>query len=323
MFAMTKRALRAAVMISLAVLLISVTADSAATVLGPAAGTPRPVLLTLFTGGATLLRGAASAISGHSGDRLGNGDTVLTGADSKASLLYPDGSMTRLDSDTTVTVHVGGGTQLQQSTGLTWNRVQTLVGSQRFTISGPNSTTAEVRGTEFGYYVEHDPAGNPLIWVDVWSGAVQVSGATGPPVTGTTGQRVTVRLGAAPTTPVPIPLSDTQLAFTVFNRALNAITGTPVAFADGTLSAGGTSAPGSVRADGRSDLEFVLAWPGSSYRLTVRDPSGAVLAASSSSTPPVVVRAPRARAGVWTYTVDDLDSPPAEAWWVVVGQTPR
>jgi FecR-like protein len=325
---MVRRALRATVLLSLAVLVLSVVASSAATVLAPAGVAAGPVVFTLFRGGATVLREAApsAGVPAHSGDRLGNGDSVLTGADAKASLLYPDGSVTRLDSDTTVTVHVAStaaGAQLEQSTGLTWNRVQKLVGSRRFTINGPNSTSAEVRGTEFGYYVEHDSGGDPLIWVDVWSGQVQVTGAVGPPVLGGAGQRVTVRLGAAPTVPAPIPISDRQLSFTIFNQALNAVTGTPVAFADGNLSPGGSSAPGSVRADGHSDLEFVLAWPGSSYRLTVRDPSGAVFAAPSSETPPLVVRAPAARAGVWTFSVDDLQSAPQEAWWVVVGRSPR
>ncbi|HEX6348902.1 MAG TPA: FecR domain-containing protein [Candidatus Dormibacteraeota bacterium] len=323
---MVARALRVAVLVSLVVLVISVTASSAALVLGPVA-TVRTgsVVFSLFTGGATLVRGGV-ARAGHSGDRLGDGDTVMTGADSKAGLLYQDGSVTRLDSDTTVTVHVAtsaAGTAFEQSTGLTWNRVQQLVGSRRFTITGPNSTAAEVRGTEFGYYVEHDPAGNPVIWVDVWSGLVQVTGATGPPVVGGTGQRVTVRLGEAPTKPVAIPAPDRQLSFTVFNQALNAVSGTPVAFADGSLSQGGAAAPGSVRADGRSDLDFVLAWPGSTYRLTVRDPSGAVLAAPTSAVPPLEVRVPAARAGTWSFLVEDLASAQQEAWWVVVGRTPH
>jgi FecR protein len=324
---MMTRTARAAVPVAVGVLLALVGISALVTIGVPIAAAAPAAQLTVFTGSASIHRpGGAAAAPAQSGARLTEGDTVETAAASKAALFYPDGSVTRLDSSTAVTVHLAataaGGlvTRLEQTAGLTWNNVRQLTGDARFSISGPNSAVAGVRGTEFGYYVEHDAAGNPVIWIDTWSGAVDVSGALGPAVTATSGQRVTVRLGAAPTAPVPIPDGDRRLEFTVFNRALDGVIGTPVAFATGTLSAGAGAPPAAVRADGR-DLDFVLAWPGSTFRLTVRGPSGAVYAQRASLVPPVSVIALRAQPGTWTFSVDDLQSQPGEAWWVIVGRS--
>ena len=292
-------------------------------------GTDSPggsVVLTVFTGTATIVRsGAKAAVSAHSGQTLGAGDAVQTGSSSKAALTYVDGSVTRLDSGTRVIVsslRSGGAlhTSLQQSVGLTWNTVKRLAGGSSFRISGPNSAVAEDRGTRFGYYVERDTAGNPVIWIDVWDGVVRVSGAAGTPVTAGSGQRVTVRPASAPTAPAAIPAADRQLSFTVFNRTIEAVTGTPVAFANGTSSTGDTSTSFPVTADGRGDLQFVLGWPGSTFELTVVDPSGKVFSRSTSAQAPLSVVAKRARAGRWTFIVRDIQSGPNEAWWVIVGR---
>jgi hypothetical protein len=293
---------------------------------GPAQASPT-MTLTVFTGTATIQRvGSSAAVAGHSGDGLSSGDTVSTGATGKAAISYPDGSSTRLDSATTVKVSAsrakGGAVQtsFKQSAGLTWNKVQRLVGISSFKVSGPNSATAEVRGTVFGFYVEHDATGAPVIWIDTWSGSVLVGGTGGTVLAGT-GQRVTVRAGAAPTVPVPIPAGDRQLSFTVFNQTLDAVTGKPVAFQAGTLSTANGTPYLTVVADGKSDLQFVLGWPGSLYELTVIDPDGKVFAKPASTTPPISVVAPLARAGTWQYSVRDVQSSPDEAFWVVVGRT--
>ena len=290
------------------------------------ANAPR-VALTVFTGAVTILRpGAATAVRGHTGDTLIANETVATAADTKGAINYPDGSVTRLDSDTRVTVTITRDAQgalhtsLVQPLGLTWNAVQRLAAGSTFKVSGPNSASAEVRGTRFGYYVEHDPAGNPVIWIDTWSGSVLVGGATGSPVLATTGQRVTVRQGAAPTTPVAIPAADFELSFTVFNRTLESVTAKPFAFQNGTLASGQVTPTYSVPADGRSDLQFVLGWPGSASELTVVDPDGNLFSQTSSATAPLSVVAHRARAGTWTFHVRDVQSDAPEPWWVIVGR---
>jgi hypothetical protein len=321
---MGRRVLAGALILGEALMLLLVVAIGVLT-LGGAEAAP-PMTLTVFIPTATITRsGSTAAVAAHSGNGLHSGDTVTTGPNGKAAIGYPDGSTTRLDSSTTVRVSSRHGqgqtvqTSFRQSAGLTWNKVQRLVGVSSFKVSGPNSATAEVRGTVFGYYVEHEPGGAPVIWIDTWSGSVLVGGTGGSVLAGR-GQRVTVRAGVPPTTPVPIPVGDHQLSFTVFNQTLDAVTGKPVAFQSGTLSTGVSSQSFAVQADGKSDLQFVLGWPGSIYELTITDPAGNVVARSASSVPPLGVVVPSATAGRWHFTVRDVQSAPGEAWWLIVGR---
>ena len=289
----------------------------------------RTALLTVFLGNATIQHAGAAATAGHSGDGLANGDTVSTSSNGKAALTYPDGTITRLDSSTKVLVHLtqtGSSlhTNLVQSAGLTWNTVQRLAGGSSFDITGPNSATAEVRGTRFGYYVEHDSANNPVVWVDVYDGVVGVTSSTGPQVLATAGQRVTVRPQAAPTQPVPIPDGDLRLSFTVFNQTIEAVTGTPIAFQSGTLAERQPAVSLSAQADGKSDLEFVVGWPtvpGSLFAMSVFAPNGSVFLSSQSPVPPLVIVARKATAGTWTVSVQVLRSAQPEEFWLVAGRS--
>ena len=325
---MGRRVLAGALILAEGLMLLLVVAIGFLTLGGnPGAQASPTMTLTVFIGTATVQRvGSSAAVAAHSGEGLFSGDIVSTSITGKASISYPDGGTTRLDSATTVKVSAirakSGAlqTSFKQSAGLTWNKVQRLVGLSTFKASGPNSATAEVRGTVFGFYVERDPSGAPVIWIDTWSGSVLVGGTGGTVLAGT-GQRVPVRAGVAPTAPVPIPAGDRQLSFTVFNQTLDAVTGRPVAMQSGTLSTATGTPYLTVVADGKSDLQFVLGWPGSLYELTVIAPAGKVFAKPASTTPPISVVAPLARAGTWQYSVRDVQSPPDEAFWVMVGRS--
>jgi len=284
--------------------------------------------LTVFTGSARLQRaGATTTVAAHSGETVANGDSVSTAALSLAAVTYPDGSVTRLDSSSRITVSLArsGASAfklgVRQTAGLTWNAVKKLATGAKFEVSGPNNAVAGVRGTRFGFYIEHDAAGSTVVWIDVYDGTVAVSGSTGPAVTATANQRVNVRAGAPPTAPVVIPDSDRHLSFTVFNQTLEGVTGKPVAFANGTLSSGQGAGPFTYLADGKSDLDFDLGWPGSIFELTVIDPSGKIYGQPAATRTPIVVKAPKAAAGAWQFRVRDVQSVPLEPWWVVVGRT--
>ena len=323
---MGRRVIAGITALSLALLLLVVAGVALVAFDGPAGSTSPAAVLTIFTGTASIQRGAAAVSAAHSGDGLASGDSVLTGSDSKAVVTYLDGSLTRLDSATRITISVSRAargalrTSFAQSAGLTWSQVKRLISGASFRVSGPNDAVAEVRGTRFGYYVEHDPSGGPVVWIDTYEGLVRVSSRTGPAVTAGPGQRVTVKVGAAPTPPGPIPPADGQLSFTVFNQTVEAVRGAPVAFQSGALSSGQTTRAFTVTADGRSDLQFVLGWPGSIFQLTVVDPQGKVVAQPASSSSPLTVTFARARQGTWTFTVHDVHSSPQEAWWVVVAR---
>ncbi len=321
---MKRRPLQLAVVVALLLVLIAV----GTTALLANHGVARPVVLTVFIGTATVERAGVAAAAARSGDGIGDGDAVATSSDGKASLTYPDGSITRLDSSTRVVVHfaqngASSRTSLQQSAGLTWNTVRRLLGGSSFDVKGSNSAVAEVRGTRFGYYVEHDATGNPVVWIDVYDGTVGVSGAIGSQVLAGPGQRVTVRPQSAPTVPAPIPSSDLHLSFIVFNQTIEALSGRPIAFATGTLSAGGAAASTSVQFDGTGHLQFVLGWPADGsdvFAVTFLQPDGSVYTSAQSNSPPMIVNIPAAARGTWTVAVRDFQSPPNEPWWLVAGR---
>jgi hypothetical protein len=324
---MARRLVVSGVGLAITVVLLAVVVGVGLVTFGTPAAAAPVATLSVFTGSASLQRaGSTAAVAAHTGESVASGDSVATAAGSKAAVTYPDGSITRLDSLSKVTISMarvkGAGLKLgvSQSLGLTWNAVKKLVGASTFHVSGPNNANAEVRGTRFGFYIEKDPTGKPVIWIDTYDGIVAVSGAVGPPVTSTANQRVTVRVGAAPTAPVPIPDADRHLSFTVFNQTLEAVPGKAFAFRSGLLDTGQSAGPSTVTADGKSDLQLVLGWPGSIFELTVVDPSGKNYAKPAASQPPVVVTIPGAAAGTWTFSVRDVKSAPQEPWWVIAGR---
>lgn len=109
---------------------------------------------------------------GHEGQTLQAGETVRTGPDGRAEIEYFDGSITRLDHDTTFTLRrlasypdTPGSKVIEgeQAEGRTFERVTELTDSKsRFDVDTPTAT-ASVRGTE--YVLTTHPDGSTEIWV--------------------------------------------------------------------------------------------------------------------------------------------------------------
>lgn len=169
---------------------------------GPA--TARPfATLDILQGDAEIQLGR-SAVFGPATDgaTLHRGDTVRTGERGRAEIEYFDGSVTRLDRETTFTltelVSTLGESRVvgEQALGSTFNRVVELTGSQsRFEVETP-SAIASVRGTTF--FTQVDAGASEL--VGVLEGEVLVKGGSGPTkVLG--GQGVTVSSGGAVSAP--------------------------------------------------------------------------------------------------------------------------
>lgn len=285
-------------------------------------------VLTVFVGTAQLERAGSSGYqAAHSGDLLVSGDRVRTGAGAKASLTFPDGSVSRLDAGTDLQVEglsraTGGGeaTRLRQSAGQTWYTVVRLVGGASFRVDAPNNSTAEVRGTEFSIRISGSGS-SPLVTAQVWAGEVAAS-AAGRTLVLVAGQSTTIAAGSPPTPAVALGLADRQDPWTVFNLGLDALDGGTVTTIDGgTMSTGDSTQPAvGAEAAAGDDLQFVLAWPGSTFRLTVLAPDGSTYAAPTSSQPPLSVTVSGASAGNWSYAVADLESQPGEQWYLFVAR---
>ncbi|HEX6547630.1 MAG TPA: FecR domain-containing protein, partial [Candidatus Dormibacteraeota bacterium] len=285
--------------------------------------------LTIFVG--TVNVRTATNLASHAaatGEQLHQGDDITTGPSTKAAINFPDGSVTRMDSNTEIkitTLNLSGSNQhvgLTQIIGTSWNRVAQLVGGSTYNVTTPNHSTAQVRGTDFEIIIEQ-VNGQQVVRFDTFNGALDVIAAN-QTVTVPAGQSTTV---ASPTTPpsptVPIPPADQQSSFTVFNTTVNASSGTATSVSPGALSQGQTTPtqPGAtVGGTDNVDLDYALGWPGSTFELIVYKPDGTEYQRISSSTPPVHVVVPSAAPGNWSYAVHDVQSNPNEAYWVIVGK---
>jgi Putative Ig domain/FecR protein len=286
--------------------------------------------LTIYKGTAQRAPAGSSTFAAVlTGQALNGGDQIRTGAATAAAIRFGDGSVTRLDSNTAITIrtltHQGSEyqTSFSQSAGKTWNKVRALVGVASFNVTGPNSTTAEVRGTTFVLIIE--PNGD--VRVDDYQGTVIFHAKAGS-VTVTIGQSSTVLNGSSnPQATTGIPAADLQDPFTIFNIAADAnldATGNGDILsvnANNTIAVAQTQGPFvGGGADGKSDLSFTLDWPGSTFELKIVDPDGVEYDTVVSDQHPVTYTVPDPRAGDWSYQVHDISSAqPNETWSVVVG----
>jgi hypothetical protein len=240
----------------------------------------------------------------RSGDSLAAGSSVRTGHTGHATIQFPDGSLTRLSPDTTVTItaaqlNTNGSLRtatLQQKVGRTLNSVQHLLGGSSFQVGG-HSVSAQVRGTEFEILVRSD--GTNLI--KVFDGTVQVSGQT--TITLTAGQQVDADANGKLSAPRPIQ-GDPQDAFAQAAQcskaaAANNNAGTTQTSGGEGLAAGQTSTVGYDSAGG--DFTAAVCYPGSLMSITVTDPNGGVHAAQGP--PPLFVRIPNGPPGHYTAVV--------------------
>lgn len=143
------------------------------------------------------------------GQTLREGDVIRTGPDGRAEIEYFDGSITRLDFNTTFTIVAltddaeGGSTVIEadQASGGTFSRVVELTGSQsRFETSTPTAV-ASVRGTD--YFVLMNDDATQI--VGVIEGVVDVTGAADDEVSLTALKGVNVSAAGALGAPFDLP----------------------------------------------------------------------------------------------------------------------
>jgi hypothetical protein len=160
------------------------------------------------------------------GMMLEPGSRVRTPADSNASLVFSQGTTTKLEADTDLIVAKLEGNQdnqpdtvvLKQRTGKLWNQVaKSPDNDSHFQIQTP-SADVKVYGTLF--LTEVDKSGETLI--KTTEGNVSVS-AQGQEVQVPAGQQTRVETGAAPSAPAPIPPARNELVFTIGQPAVGLI----------------------------------------------------------------------------------------------------
>ncbi len=250
------------------------------------------------------------------GQSLDAGTSVRTGDTGRATIQFPDGSLTRLAPSTTVTIQAaqlnGGGTlksaSLAVKVGRTFSVVQKLASGASFAVAG-HSVSAQVRGTQFEVAVNHDSSNV----IKVFEGTVQVAGQT--TITLNAGQQVSAdangRLGSA--SPIQADASDPYALEQQCNTAA-AQGNTPgtLQTTTGTISAGQT-----VEVDYQSSGDTAttaLCYPSGFINLTVVDPQG-VAHASRSGQPPIVSHIGRSP-GLYKALVRAINVQPGEPFAV-------
>ena len=289
------------------------------------AGVASPAALLVFSTPVDVGHNDSGYKPAASGQSLNGGDSVRTGDTGKATIQFPDGTITRVAPCTTVTLNsaqlTNGGNlksaSILQKVGRTLSVVQHLATGSNFTVAG-HSVDAEVRGTEFEVLVRGDcGADHPSAalqgtnLIKVFDGTVKVSGKT--TVSVTKGQEIDADKNGNLSSPRPIRperndpyalVAQCQAAVSSGNSA-----GT-VQVSTGESLATGQTAESDYNSGGGT-VSVALCFPGSVMTLTVTDPSGADHKFSSQAVERIA-----GPPGLWRGLVRAVSVDPAEPWAV-------
>ena len=283
------------------------------------AGVASPAALLVFSTPVDVGKNDSGYKPATSGQSLDAGSSVRTGDTGRATIQFPDGTLTRLAPGTTVTVQAAqltNGGQLKSATvlqkiGRTLSVVQHLTGGATFDVGG-HAVSAEVRGTEFEVLVRGD--GSNLI--KVFDGTVKVSGKTTAILT--KGQEIDADKNGTLSAPRPIG-PDRQDPYQLVAQCESAVSG--AGNSPGTMQVGtgenlatGQTAESDYQSGG-GIVSVALCYPGSFMTLSVTDPNGVVHASRQSGSP--VLGHIDGPPGLWRAIVRAVDVPGAEPWAVV------
>ncbi len=263
--------------------------------------------LTVYQPITSLQRGSGDFAAANSGAQVQAGDSVETDTKGRASIQLPDGTLTRLASDTKVTLDAAHfskngalhDAKLSQKIGRTLTSVQHLVSGATFQVAG-QSAVASVRGTKFEVYIK--PDGTMI--VKLYEGFLDFTGKNGSVVHLVAGQQATAdpqgNIGpAGPIQPDPDdpfgPALDASAAVTTGTTP-----GTEQDFIGAPVHNGEQQQYRYSYAGG-SLVKASLGYPGSAMQLKVQAPDGQMYTGSGKS--PIVVSVTNAPAGIYVLTV--------------------
>ncbi|MCX7996146.1 MAG: FecR domain-containing protein [Patescibacteria group bacterium] len=116
---------------------------------------PAPIVLEVFHSDVFILRGT-SLLTAKSGITVQQGDRIETGPEGRAQIVYPNGTVTRLDSGTVIILRKAQLTPQQIEIlieqGQVWSRITELQKDEMYKTLSKN-VSAIVRGTSYGHFV--------------------------------------------------------------------------------------------------------------------------------------------------------------------------
>jgi hypothetical protein len=237
------------------------------------------------------------------------GDVVETNDKGRAGITLPDGTLTRLASNTTIKLDAAHFTKkgnlhdvsFTQEVGRTFTNVQHLVSGSNFDVAGPHAT-ASVRGTMFEVYIT--PA--TVMTVKVFVGTVVVHNKNGS-VEVRAGQQATVSANGVISDPIPIvpdPNDPFGPAVLASNQvAIGTTPGTEQDFIGAPLH-NGEQQTYTYSYAGGSLVKGALGYPGSAMKLTIKAPDGQLYYGTGA--PPITVTVSNAPGGIYTFIVEGV-----------------
>jgi hypothetical protein len=267
-------------------------------------------ILTVYQPDASVSHGSnGSFSSANTSAVVQAGDVVKTDTKGRAALTLPDGTITRLASDTTVTLDAAHfakdgnlhDVKLTQQVGRTFTNVHRLVSGATFQVVG-KSATATVRGTKFEVYIKTD--GSML--VKLFEGELDFETSKGK-VHLVAPQQIAIDANGVITGPGPIvpdptdPFGPAMAASDAVS--LNTTPGTEQDYIGKPLH-NGEEQRFTYSYAGGSRVKAALGYPGSLMKLTVQGPDGQKYPLTGPS--PIVVTVNNAPAGIYTIIVNGV-----------------
>jgi hypothetical protein len=268
-------------------------------------------ILTVYQPAASVAHGSAGTFNTAStGSLVQAGDAVKTDTKGRAALTLPDGTMTRIASDTTITLDAAHfakdghlhDVKLTQQVGRTFTNARRLVSGATFQVVG-KSATATVRGTKFEVYNKPDTS----MTVKLFDGELDFETAKGSKYHLTAPQQISIDANGVVTGPGPI-LADPSDPFGPAMQASDAVAikttpGTEQDFIGPPLH-NGEQQQYTYSYAGGSLVKAALGYPGSAMKLTVQGPDGQKYFGTGPS--PIVVTVNNGPPGIYTIIVNGI-----------------
>lgn len=271
------------------------------------AATNAVATLTVFQPNVSVSRNGGAFLNSTTGTIVQAGDGVKTDTKGRGAIQLPDGTLTRLASDTEITLttaHFSKQGNLQdasitQKVGRTLTTVQHLVSGATFKVAG-QSAVASVRGTKFEVLVKAD--GTML--VKLFDGQLDFDGKNH--VHLVAGQQATAdpqgNVGNPVGPPLPLDPNDPFGPQLAASDAINAGTtpGTEQDYVGPPIHNGETQTY-TYSFAGAGLVKAALGYPGSAMQLKVMAPDGQSNTGTGVS--PIVVVVTNAPPGIYTFTI--------------------
>jgi FecR-like protein len=264
--------------------------------------------LTVYQPNVSVARnGTTNFAPATSGTQVRAGDSVQTDTKGRASIQLPDGTLTRLASDTQITLDAAhfskNGTlhdaKFTEKIGRTLTSVQHLVSGATFQVAG-QSAVASVRGTLFEVYIKADGT----MIVKLYQGVLDFDGKNGTHTHLVAPEQATAdpQGNVGPAGPIQPDPGDPFGPAIDASNAVNVGTtpGTEQDYIGAPLHNGEQQAYTYSYAGG-SLLKASLGYPGSAMALKIQAPDGTIYTGTGHS--PIVVAVQNAPAGIYQLTV--------------------